>query len=120
VIAGRNHTEEVRMNTSGKPTEAKGYKTLAIRLDDGLHAQLSAIAQLRGNPIVDEIRQAIDAHIERVSSTPELNAHAEAVLEEIEREADAKRAAITALFGQQASSKTTGRKARGSEAPPAD
>jgi predicted DNA-binding protein len=119
VIAGRNHTEEVRMNTSGKPAEPKGYKTLAIRLDDGLHAQLSAIAQLRGNPIVDEIRQAIDAHIERVSSTPELNAHAEAVLEEIEREAEAKRAAITALFGQ-SSSKTTSRKARGSEAPPAD
>jgi len=109
------------MNTSDKKGEAKGYKTLAIRLDDELHARLSAIAQLRGNPIVDEIRQAIDAHIEHVSSSPELTAKAESVLEDIEREADTKRNAIAALFGSQPSSgKTTSRKTRGSEAPSSD
>ena len=32
-------------------------KTLAIRLDDELHAQLSVLAQLSGTSLTDEIRR---------------------------------------------------------------
>src|SRR5262245_14595257 len=74
-------------------------KTLAIRLDDDLHAQLSGLAQLTGSTITDIIRGAIEAYIESQADNPELTAKAQAVLDEIEREAEAKRAAITNMFG---------------------
>jgi predicted transcriptional regulator len=54
-------------------------KTLAIRLDDDLHAQLSVIAQLGGTSITDEIRQAIEAHVTAKRTDPELTDRAEAV-----------------------------------------
>lgn len=83
---------------NGSSTKA-GVKTLAIRLEPDLHAQLSLIAQLRGSTITDEIRQAIEAHIALAKTTPELAAQSQAVLDDIEREAIARRAAITTLFG---------------------
>jgi predicted DNA-binding protein len=84
--------------TDNDPNRA-GVKTLAIRLDPELHAQLSLVAQLRGKTITDEIRTAIEAHIESVKTAPELVGKAETVLEEIERDAHARRAAIATLFG---------------------
>lgn len=76
-----------------------GVKTLAIRLEPELHAQLSLIAQLRSSTITDEIRTAIETHIESVKAAPELAGRADHVLEEIEREAAARRDAIATLFG---------------------
>ena len=77
----------------------RGVKTLAIRLEPDLHAQLSLVAQLRGSTITDEIRTAIEAHIAAVKTAPELAGKADHVLEEIEREAAARREAIATLFG---------------------
>lgn len=74
-------------------------KTLAIRLDDELHAQLSVLAQLSGTSLTDEIRQALEAHLEAKRANPELSERAKAVSEEIEHEAQARQAAITTLFG---------------------
>ncbi len=79
---------------SGKP-----FKTLAIRLDLETHAQLSILAQLKGSNLTEEIRAAIEAHIAATKSSPELVRQAENVLEEFEREAQARRAAIATLFG---------------------
>lgn len=76
-----------------------GVKTLAIRLEPELHAQLSLIAQLRGSTITDEIRAAIESHIAAVKATPELAGKADSVLADIEREAAARREAIATLFG---------------------
>jgi predicted DNA-binding protein len=76
-----------------------GVKTLAIRLEPDLHAQLSLIAQLRDSTLTDEIRTAIEAHIALAKTAPELAAQADSVLEIIEREAIARRAAIATLFG---------------------
>ena len=88
------------MSTMEPGTNQKaGVKTLAIRLEPDRHAQLSLIAQLRGSTITDEIRQAIEAHIAAGMADPGLAAQAEGVLEDIEREAEARRAAIAALFG---------------------
>ncbi len=81
--------------TSGKGS----VKTLAIRLEPDLHAQLSLIAQLRASTITDEIRTAIEAHIAVAKTAPELAAQSQSVLEDIEREAVARRAAISTLFG---------------------
>lgn len=74
-------------------------KTLAIRLDDELHAQLSVLAQLSGSSITDEIRQAIEAHLDASKANPELSQKAQAVLDDIEREAEGRKAAIATLFG---------------------
>ena len=74
-------------------------KTLAIRLDDELHAQLSVLAQLCGTTLTDEIRQALEAHLKAKRANPELTERAKAVSEEIEHEAQARQAAITTLFG---------------------
>lgn len=75
-------------------------KTLAIRLDEELHAQLSIIAQLNDSSITEEIRTAIEAHIETTKASKELSGKADEVLDEIEREATTRREAITALFGE--------------------
>jgi predicted DNA-binding protein len=95
-----------------------GVKTLAIRLEPDLHAQLSLTAQLRGNTITDEIRQAIERHIAAVKADPALASKADDALADIEREASARREAIATLFGtgqaaEQPDSRRRGR--RGSE-----
>lgn len=74
-------------------------KTLAIRLEEDRHAQLSVLAQLAGRTITDEIREAIENHIEARKADPELTMRAQGVLEEIERKAQERQAAIATLFG---------------------
>jgi predicted transcriptional regulator len=74
-------------------------KTLAIRLEDDLHAQLTMVAQLGELTITDAIRQAIDQWIETKRSQPELAARAQSVLDEIENDAAQRRSAIATLFG---------------------
>ena len=83
-------------------TGRSGVKTLAIRLEPETHAQLSLIAQLRGNTITDEIKAALEAHIAGIKNMPDLAARAGSVLEDIEREALARRTAIATLFGSEA------------------
>ena len=99
-------------------TEPKpgGVKTLAIRLPDELHAQLVLIAQLDGISLTDAIRQAIDRLIERKRAEGDLADQAAQALEEIEREAAARREAIQALFGQTGETETPKRR-RGGEPP---
>jgi len=97
-------------------------KTLAIRLDDELHAQLSVLAQLCGSTLTDEIRQALEAHLKAKRANPELTERAKAVSEEIEHEAQARQAAITTLFGnaeqQSGTPKASSKRPRSSEETP--
>ncbi|MHB9149801.1 MAG: DNA-binding protein [Thermoleophilia bacterium] len=74
-------------------------KTLGIRLEDELHAQLSVLAQLAETSITDEIRLAIERHVETRRTDPELTLRAQAVRDEIEREAQLRQNAIATLFG---------------------
>ena len=100
-------------------------KTLAIRLDDEQHAQLSVVAQLEGTTVTDFIRSAIDARLEAKRSQPEIAAKAQQVLAEIDAEAANRRNAIATLFAnsegdqgdgtQAASSRGNRRKPTGSE-----
>lgn len=92
------------MSTTDSPAGAgtnqeRGVKTIAIRLEPDLHAQLSLIAQLRGSTITDEIRTALTTHIASLKAQPELAARADDVLDAIERDALARREAIASLFG---------------------
>ena len=86
------------MSTTDK---AKDYKTLAIRLNDDVHAQLQVIARLQETSIAAEIQQAIDAHLDAKRSDKELGSRAAAVLESIEAEAKQRQNAIASLFADQ-------------------
>jgi predicted DNA-binding protein len=98
----RTRTEEVAMSIQDSGSTGKaGVKTLAIRLEPETHAQLSLIAQLRGNTITDEIKAALESHIAGIKTMPDLAARAGSVLEDIEREALARRTTIATLFGDE-------------------
>lgn len=74
-------------------------KTLAIRLDDDVHARLVILAKLADVSLTDAIRQAIESQIQVMSSDPSLSAKAEALREEIDREAREQQGALSLLFG---------------------
>lgn len=83
-----------------------GLKTLAIRLDPAIHAQLSFIAQLRGQTINDEGIKAIIDHVQRAKNDPELRAKADSAQKEIQRDAAVKNAAIASIFTDNPTGKT--------------
>lgn len=77
-------------------------KTLAVRLDEHTHAKLAFIAQLSGSSIADEIRRSIEHRIAAAQDDPDLIARAEHVQQQIEREAQARAAAIAGFLGSSA------------------
>ncbi|ACV78442.1 CopG domain protein DNA-binding domain protein [Nakamurella multipartita DSM 44233] len=74
-------------------------KTLAIRLDDDLHARITILARLGGQSVTDAIRDALRAHVDVLAADPTIAAKAAALREQIARDADEQQAAIQALFG---------------------
>jgi predicted DNA-binding protein len=72
-------------------------RTIAIRLEDETAEMLGLIAQLEGTTQIDQIREAIASHIERKVAGGDLTARAQEALDEVEREASAKRKAIEQL-----------------------
>jgi predicted CopG family antitoxin len=77
-----------------------GYKTLAIQLTDEQHAQLVLIAQVEGGlSLKDLLKQAVVELIERKRGESDFASRAAGALEEIDREAAARRQAIQSLFG---------------------
>ena len=77
-------------------------KTLAIRVEETLHAQLRFIAQLRETSITDEIRQAIESRVASAQDDPEIINRAQQARDELEREAAARSAAIAGFLGKPA------------------
>lgn len=77
---------------------ARGVKTLGIRLQPDIHAQLSFIAQLREGSITDEIQLALASHIQAAKDDSDLRSRADAARADVEREAAARQAAIATLF----------------------
>ncbi len=75
-----------------------GVKTLAIRLENDIHLQLTLIAQLKNSTITEEIRQALAAHVAQAKANGDLVAQAEAAMAEIEREAAERRNVLSQLF----------------------
>jgi len=98
-------------------------KTIAIRLEDEISELLTLVAQLEGTSQIEQIREAISSHLERKVAGGDLTARAQEALDEVEREASAKRKAIEQLVGDVANkvgqTKPAGRR-RSSEAQPAE
>lgn len=85
------------------PATALGpLRTLAVRITDGLRAQLDVIAQLNDRSVTEEIRLALESWIEVSKSDPKVLQRAATVRAEIEREAKTKQSAIEAIFGEAA------------------
>lgn len=96
-------------------------RTLAVRINDDLRAQLDVIAQLNDRSVTEEIRIALEGWVETSKSDPAVLQRAETVRADIEREAQTKRNAITAIFGGSAqnagtSATTGGSRGRGKQA----
>ncbi|MBH0779383.1 hypothetical protein [Nocardia bovistercoris] len=85
------------------PDNDSTRKTIAIKVDAEIHAELSLIAQLRGKTLADEHLQAILDHIERARTETDLADRADEAIAEIEREAAVRRAAIERLRGGRSS-----------------
>ena len=85
-------------------------KTLAIRLDDDLHARLTIVAKLAEVSLTDAIRQAIESHVQTMAAKPDIQAKADALRQDIEREAREQQGAISQLFGNTPPTKPTTRK----------
>jgi hypothetical protein len=102
-------------------SSSDGVKSLAIRLPEAQHAQLAVIAQLEELTLTDAIRQAIELWIDQRRAQPDLQARAQAVLDDIERDAANRRGAIASLITERpttsASGRDSGRRPRGGEAP---
>ena len=79
--------------------DAKGVKTLGIRLPGELHAQFALVAQLDGLSLTDAVLRAVELYVETKRSESDFATRATAALDDIEREAAARRAAIEGLFG---------------------
>lgn len=73
-------------------------KTLAIRLEDDLHAQISALAKLTDTNVTDFIRTAVEERAKALSKDPSLAEKAKAALADIDAEAESRRSAIANLF----------------------
>jgi predicted transcriptional regulator len=97
-VAGRNPTEEVLHEPSSYNPSRSPMKTMAIRLDEPLHAQLTVIAQLQGLTATDVIRQAIADYLAARRQDPTLAEKAVAIVEAIDEEAASRRDAIATLF----------------------
>ena len=80
-------------------TAPASMRTLAVRINDDLRAQLDLIAQLNNRSVTEEIRIALEGWVETSKSDPKTLQRAESVRAEIEREAETKRNAIAAIFG---------------------
>ena len=87
-------------------------KTIAIRLEDETSELLGLVAQLEGTSQIDQIREAIASHLERKVAEGDLTARAQEALDDVNREADAKRKAIEQLVSNVADNvrQTTGRR----------
>lgn len=83
-------------------SQEQHLKTIALRVDEGLHAQLRFIAQLNNSSISEEIRRAIETRIATAQDDPELVARAQQARDEIDREAAARNAAIAGFLGKPA------------------
>ena len=76
-----------------------GVKTLGVKLDDALHSQFSLVAALDEISLNDAVKKAVELYVETKQKEPDFAARAKAKLDEIEREAAARRDAIQSLFG---------------------
>jgi predicted transcriptional regulator len=73
-------------------------KTMAIRLDDEIAELLEMVAMLEDTSQIDQIREAIVEHLRCKVRNPVFAQKAQAALENIDRDASARKNAISTLL----------------------
>jgi hypothetical protein len=76
-----------------------GVKTLGVKLQDALHAQFSLVAQLDDVSLGEAVIRAVEYYVQAKRAESDFAERAKQALEEIEKEAAARRGAIQGLFG---------------------
>lgn len=107
-------SEQPEVSESGLPRLDGGamrqpgvsYRNLPVRMSDDTRAQLEVLAQLNERSLTEESRLAVEHWVEKSKSDPTVLRRAEQVRADIERDAETKRNAITAVLGG-SSAKTT-------------
>ena len=87
-------------------------RTVAVRVSDELHSQLTLLAKLSQRPLVEEVLEAINEHLARRLSEVDLREEVEKALAQIDAEAGTRRKAIQSLLGD-AKSPSSGAKGKG-------
>ena len=87
------------MSIPDSDTSNGRVKTLGIRFEPDIHADMTLIASLRGTSFQAEVLEACRSHVATVKASPELASKADDALAEIEREAAARKEAFARLFG---------------------
>lgn len=77
-------------------------KTLAVKLEDAVHARLVVLAGLAGSSLGDLLKQAAEKFAAEAGTSPEFVAKAEQMLRSLDREARERKEAIQALLQPQA------------------
>lgn len=90
------------MSESSESGAGSQIRTLAVRITDDLRARLDVVAQITGRSTTEEIRVALEHWVEKTKSDPAILQKAAAIRAEIEREAQTRRNAISAIFGAEA------------------
>lgn len=78
---------------------------LAVRMPEDLRTHLDILAQLNGRSTTEECRVALETWVLNAKNDPKVAARAHQVADEIEREASAKRAAISSILGPKSTAK---------------
>jgi len=79
-------------------TTEPGVKTTSIKLDPERHAQLVALATLDKGPLNDQIQRALAEYVDRRGASGDLAAQAQAMLADIDRDAEQRKQAVRALM----------------------
>jgi ribosomal protein L12E/L44/L45/RPP1/RPP2 len=73
-------------------------KTLAVKLEEDVHARLTVLAKLSGTSLGELLKQAAEKFAAEAGTSPEFKAKAEQMLRTADREARERKAAIEALL----------------------
>lgn len=73
-------------------------KTLAVELDDELHAQLTMLGQVLNTPVKKLMHEGVKDHVGRLRRSPEVIAKAEALREAFDADVAVRRNALDGLL----------------------
>lgn len=88
--------------TGGSPV-----RVLSLRLDEDTRAQLEVLAQIQERSLTEECRIGLEHWVASSKNDPAVQARAEQVRADIERDAETRRNAIATVLGTTATRRTT-------------
>jgi len=85
--------------TTGRPVFTGPIVPLAVRVPEELATFLELLASISGRTKTDEYRFALEQHALSAKNDPKVQARVQQVMDDIEREAKAKREVLSSMLG---------------------